>query len=259
MHQKLIQSQNNKNSILPIPRRLKFLMAVLSLITITTLLIGLYSAARADGFGSNNTAGWMQAIGTILAIVGSFLITENQSRKNSESILEAQKLASIAKKNGILAVVQAAKMHAKNISSAVSPETPLKIYEVYHPSIISSVSEALSSAPLYEIDSPEAVGALLSLSNRFVFLGASVEAFIAGPWKNENMKGLLENLRDTKNRSQLLSTLKSSNQVLAGNVQTITKGIYEQIQIIELNLGHSQHAQNAAIGLPTPPNAPPKA
>lgn len=203
---------------------------------ILVLCIGLYLSIDKSGMGSNDVAGWIQAIGSIFAIVSSFFIANNQYKENIKSIIKSQKLASNAKKKGILSVVRFAKMHASNIDAAIPEDVPTNIYKVYDITIINGVVEALSAAPLYEIDSPEAIGALLSLRDQFVFLGHRVDEYIAGPLKHKEMAHTLEGLHDPQYKSARDKTLIVQKQVLAKNVKERIKYIHEKINIIENSL-----------------------
>lgn len=211
------------------------LKLILSFILITLIAI-LYFNNFHSNLCSNDIAGWVQAIGSISAIAGSFCIANKQSQDNITSIIKSQELASKSKRKGILAVVGVAKMHADNINNAIPEEVPLNIYNVYDKTIINGIVEALSAAPLYEIDSPEAIGALLSLRDQFVFLGHQVDKYIAGPWNQKDMAKNLELLSDPEYKNTRDNTLIAQKQVLIRNAKDRIQYIYKQINIIETNL-----------------------
>lgn len=215
---------------------LNLLYPLLALTLILILCFGLHLSVKKSGLGSDSAAGWIQAIGAIAAIACSFLIANKQSKENIESIIKSQELSAKIKRKGILAVVGSAKLHATNIDAAVPEEIPFNIYNVYDKTIINGVVETLSAAPLYEIDSPEAIGALISLRDQFVFLGRQVEDYLAGPWGNKDMARILEGLREPEYKTQRDNYLISSKAVLAKNVKTRIKYIQERIEIIETNL-----------------------
>lgn len=189
-----------------------------------------------SGLGSADSSGWVQALGTIFAIAGSLHIANNQYRENLESAIYSQKIAKDAKIKSILAVVGVAKHHATNINNTIPEEIPIKIYSVYDQSIINNVIEALSAAPLYEIDSPEAITALLSLKHQFLILGRQTEEYIAGPWMHKDIGPMLETLKGPEHNSRRHQTLMQCQKRLANNVKRRVEYIYKDIDTIETQL-----------------------
>lgn len=214
----------------------EWLFVFLAFSIVMFLAGGLVSALEENGLGSSEAAGWIQAIGTVVAIIAAFLIAEHQSKSSLKTIVNAQKLAEDFKKNGTLAVVRAAKTHATNIGNAIVPESPLQIYEVYDRSIIDGLVSALSAAPLYELGSTNAVVALLALRDQFVFLGNAVDTYIAGPWKHEHIGPMLESLDSGGYVSERAKAYDSASLQLGNNVKQRVEYIHSRCEVIELAL-----------------------
>lgn len=230
------KTSKEKYSIYILNISFKFIFPLLAIVLILVLCLGLYLSIKKSGLGSSDAAGWMQAIGAIFAIAGSFFIASNQAKENIKSIIKSQELAAKAKRNGILSVVAAAKLHIANIDAVIPEDVPVQIYNVYDITMINGVVEALSTAPLYEIESPEAIAALLSLKDQFVFLGRQVEEYLAGPWRHKHMASTLEGLREPQYKSNLEKALVTSKKVLTNNVKQRIQYINQKIKIIETNL-----------------------
>jgi len=191
---------------------------------------GAYQTIINKGFLSTETSGWMQVIGSILAIMGAFFIAKHQSDMTLQSIFDSQKIADETRRKRILAVVLFARTHAENIGNAISDKESLKIYDVYDKTIINNVVSALSSIPLFEVGHPSAISALLALRDQFIFLGSQVEIYIAGPWKHDDIGPELEKYRDSEYKDCLF---KTATQAFATNVTKRVELIIDKCGCIE--------------------------
>jgi hypothetical protein len=138
-------------------------------------------------------AAWVQAVGSIATIIVAFGISSRQTKAALKSVARAQLLADQARQRSILAIAEAANEHGNNIRNAFLNPIPRKaLSSVYDKTIIDGVVRALTSVPAHEIGSRDAVMALLSLRDQFVFLGAAVDVYIAGPWNDPEIRKAIE-------------------------------------------------------------------
>src|ERR1700733_5590349 len=179
--------------------------------------------------GSQTLAAWVQAIGSIGAILGAFWISARQSKAALQSVTTAQLLAERSRQKSILAIAEAANAHAKRFGEAVAAG-PADLMLIYDRTIINGIADALGRAPAHELGSRDAVIALLSLRDQFVFLGITLDAFIAGPWKHPEMRELLEQLSGPDDRKQQAQVLETSWRVLAKNVTVHVTKIREDYE-----------------------------
>lgn len=200
------------------------LMGFLIVCVLTGVMVKILPAAVGQ-----TAAAWFQAFGSILAIIGALW-----------TVMYAHVIEKKARQKSILAIAEAANEHARRIGEALStPEPNLSVADesarmargtdvrlgqmsrlsaVYDKTIIDGVVRALTNAPVHEIGSRDGVMALLSLRDQFVFLGVSVDVFIAGPLNHPEMSKAIGEYSSPEHRSQRLETLESCNSILAGNI-----------------------------------------
>lgn len=122
---------------------------------------------------------WVQAVGSVLAIVAVFWISDANRKKEQQS-----------RNQSVLAVARVAHDFAKDIDAELQTILTEKacgfdgsdIRSIYHRDISTRYGDALANVPLHELGSPEAVQALLSLQVQFsVFLPDAMEKLLKGP------------------------------------------------------------------------------
>jgi hypothetical protein len=122
---------------------------------------------------------WVQAVGSVLAIVAVFWISDANRKKEQHS-----------RNQSVLAVARVAHDFAMDIDAELQTILTQKacgfdgseIRSIYHRDISKRYGEALANVPLHELGSPEAVQALLSLQVNFsVFLPDAMEKLLKGP------------------------------------------------------------------------------
>ncbi|MBW0450880.1 hypothetical protein [Paraburkholderia phenoliruptrix] len=142
-------------------------------------------------------ASWVQAVGSIAAIIGAYIVGERQSRAAVESVREAHRITEASRQASMFAVIKAAHNRAQLIRDALDDEMPpLKLIAVYHPSIIDSLLASMSALNVAEIGSDEAVGAFVIFSGQFVFLRDALEKHLAGPSRDESVMKSIEKLKE---------------------------------------------------------------
>ncbi len=146
------------------------------------------------------TAAWVQAVFSVLAIAGAYWIGKSQSRAALQSVEHAHRLVLAEKRKAILSIIEAAGVRTKAISDAFDltseSEMLLQLYKIYDKTIIDAMVRALSSVPMYDVGSTAGILALQSLHDQVVFLGKSVEAFIAEGMSARARPVLIGNAKD---------------------------------------------------------------
>jgi hypothetical protein len=131
------------------------------------------------GQGAKDIPAWIQAVGSVLAIVAVFWISEANREKEQRS-----------RHQSVLAVVRVAHEFAMSIDTelqAILAEKPCgfdasNIRSIYHRDISKRYGEALANVPLHELGSADAVKALLALQVQFsVFFPDAMDKLLNGP------------------------------------------------------------------------------
>lgn len=122
---------------------------------------------------------WVQAVGSVLAIVAVFWISDANREKEQQS-----------RNQSVLAVARVAHDFAKDIDVELQTILTEKacgfdgsnIRSIYHCDISRRYGEALAKVPLHELGSPDAVKALLALQVQFsVFFPDAMDGLLKGP------------------------------------------------------------------------------
>lgn len=164
---------------------------------------------------SESVAAWVQAFGSVAAIVGAVWVGNRQV----QAALSAEARASAGRRRSILAIAEAAHEHSERFRRLLAQSDPRASLSLnYHESIINGVAEALGSVPFHEVGSRDGVMALLSLRDQLLFLKKSIEVFLAGPWKHPDLGPELERYKAAGETAIVHGQLKTANNILAKNV-----------------------------------------
>jgi hypothetical protein len=197
---------------------------------------------HAWGWNSGNVASWVQAVGSILAIGGAYFVGERQASATLRATQEAHKLGERARREGMFSVVKAAHSFAKTIDAALADENkPLKMYGVYHPSLIDSLVDLMVKLPVSELGSDRAINAFIMFSGQFTFLKESLDRYVAGAYTDEvqaEIANLEEGYRDRW------------KEVVAGKWGALTHNVRVHIESINTNFATLKAAleQNTRAG-----------
>ncbi|WP_176079776.1 hypothetical protein [Paraburkholderia tropica] len=112
-----------------------FVIAATSLVTLAVAAMTIH----AWGWNSGNVASWVQAVGSIAAIIGSYFIGERQAKAALAATQKAHQLAEetrqavealeeLERRQGMYAVIRAAYTHTVQIKEALSDELNIKMY-----------------------------------------------------------------------------------------------------------------------------------
>lgn len=140
---------------------------------------------------------WVQAVGSVLAIVAVFWISDANRKKEQQS-----------RNQSVLAVARVAHEFVNVIDDELQNIVAGKacgfdgsnIRSIYHRDISRRYGEALANVPLHEMGSPDAVKALLALQVQFsVFLPDAMDGLLKGPDR-------IASYNDTDTKARLFQT-----------------------------------------------------
>ncbi|WP_186121450.1 hypothetical protein [Burkholderia gladioli] len=165
-------------------------VSVVAIVELVVVAQNLWDLSRSDW------ASWVQAIGSIAAIFGAYLVGERQSNAALASVRESHRLAEDSKRESRFAVLQAAYNRASDIRSAVQRgEPPLNVVDAYHASILDGLILAMNNIPASELGAGVSVDAFIIFSGQFVFLREAMEKYVRGPFSDPDFMARLEELR----------------------------------------------------------------
>jgi hypothetical protein len=149
-----------------------------------------------------------QAAAATAAIIGAYGVVFVQAR-----------LSKRTQRESMFSVIEAAYGHAKLFEDALDDdEARLKMYGVYHPSLIDSLVDLMSRLPVSELGSDAAIGAFIMFSGQFTFLKQSLNEYIAGPFTDE-VKAEIAKLDDREYPGEWKKIVDTKRAVLKSNVQ----------------------------------------
>ncbi|HVK94746.1 MAG TPA: hypothetical protein VM571_08465 [Noviherbaspirillum sp.] len=147
-------------------------------------------------------AAWVQAIGSIAAIAGAYLLAEKASRDAREQSLAMDRLTLQRKRDSILAIADAARAHADSIYRAFETDNDmintLAIALVFNKRVYSDVINAIAAVPLHDLGSFQAVDSLLKIKEASVYLVEKVERAWHPADSQEIYQARPRNVRDEK-------------------------------------------------------------
>lgn len=96
----------------------------------------------------------------------------------------------------MFSVIGAAHSRAKEIKEALDDQSPpIKMYGVYHASLIDSLVDLMTKLPVSELGSDQAINAFIIFSGQFAFLRKALEEYMAGPYADPEVMEELEKLK----------------------------------------------------------------
>lgn len=132
--------------------------------TLLLLGVGFASVLINNPIGSSEVAGWIQAIGSIFAIIGAFQVAENQFKQNARSAIENEQRSREERRIAISLVIRQCYAQIAGLPggkfSAQDMETYLKLVPKAH---FQNLEKLLSAAPLYDIGDQIVVRCVLDM------------------------------------------------------------------------------------------------
>jgi hypothetical protein len=196
--------------------------------------------------------GTLGGIYGLLAFIGVLVSIALQRADNAKvieathsAVVDAHSMERESRRQSILAVAEAAEERAQRIYTAMEDhENSAALYEVYDKTIIDGMVRALTDIPIHELGSRDAVLALLSLRDQYVFLGVAVVAFIEGAQGNALLQQALDSLgTDTKAQ---IALRKDQKALLARNVRQRVDWIGKQYRSLKADMGRSSDLRSMA-------------
>lgn len=225
-----------------------FLIAATFLVTLVAAAITIH----AWGWNSGSVASWVQAVGSIAAIIGAYFIGERQAKAALTATQKAHQLAEETRqavaaldeherRKGMYAVILAAHNHTQQIKEALNDEFYIKMYSVYHPSIIDSMIELLSKLPIHTLGSERAIAAFVIYSGQFTFLKGAMAEYLDGPYTDEIKKQIAELKEHAYDERYSDDLLLSKRAVLRKNVETHIDRIELEFRILDQEISLLNH------------------
>jgi hypothetical protein len=135
-------------------------------------------AHRWKGLSPSDWAAWVQAVGSIAAIVGAYFLGERQANATRIAAIELQDREKEQKRAAIFAICTAAKIRTdlvRNIFGAEYDEQ-LRMRHYDHSTIRSSI-EAMTSVPVLEIGDARALSAFMDMRDQLGFMVKAIDQF----------------------------------------------------------------------------------
>lgn len=172
-------------------------------------------------------ASWVQAIGSICAIVGSVWLAKYQERSAQRKRLQA-----------IFAVAQAARLRVDELARHLNgDEDRAAITFNYHRSIIDGLVSAMSAVPMHELASPDAIIAFASMRDQLVFTAHAIETLIKGPLEHKHLKENLQKIPHATDPVAYRQAYRRAIGVLETNVRVHVDKIHGDFAVLQQELG----------------------
>ncbi|UTM01726.1 hypothetical protein MID00_19945 [Alcaligenes sp. NLF5-7] len=139
---------------------------------------------------AGHAAAWVQAVGSIAAILGA-IYAARESAKTSARLKEERH------RRGVLAIIDSFFVAVKNISGLISvPHQHVNpdFYASYSSASFNGFLRNLDIVPVLELPTPAAMSSMLGLQIESKLFVSAADALVAGPWspKNQNYSQLVD-------------------------------------------------------------------
>jgi hypothetical protein len=188
------------------------------------------------------------AVGTIGAVVVALTVGRQQVNAALRAVRDAHSLEVQSRKEGIVAVGEAANAFANMIDELLSgpelnhPTCCANLRTVYDKSIVDGINFALKAAPAHEISTRDGVLALVSLRQRFDSLWQLVDLYLEHPEKDPEVRKELLNYPGSDGALDRVAYIKSVRNVRAVNVRNQIQGIARAYEALKGSLDADENA-----------------
>lgn len=177
-----------------------------------------------SGMTSSEVAAWVQAVGSIGAILSAVWI----SRRSADKALKE-------KRKSIRAIAEAAHDFSIKVRDVVVEKDDYQeafrlLHGFYNISRIDSLVKAINGIPMHELGSSEAVTAMLSLGGQVALLGVAVEGFLTV--RSVPPRYTLVHNEETGKPKLQADTLLARVAVRRGNVQKHFENIERDCSVL---------------------------
>jgi hypothetical protein len=132
---------------------------------------------------------WVQAVGSIAAIIGAYWVSGIQIKADTVAAVEAEARAQRRQRGSILAIAKAAIEVVDVLPKAADHNLQgrLAVSILYDKRVFEGFINALEAVPIHELGSARAVTALLGLKNGLIAIQVAAEKFFAQSMGAENL------------------------------------------------------------------------
>ncbi|RQY73100.1 hypothetical protein DF110_06010 [Burkholderia stagnalis] len=158
-------------------------------------------------------AAWVQAVGSVVAIMGAVWATKSQTKVAIDAVVTQHKLEREERRKAAKAIVEAAMLRASEIrkqftSANRADEVQTLIRKSYDKTILDGLVHAMYGIPVHELGSSVAVTELLLLRDQFVFLAGAIQRFMSESALTGSYESMLKQAyEDVKSTSKLTDEL----------------------------------------------------
>jgi hypothetical protein len=134
-----------------------------------------------EEMGAAEWASWVQAIGSIGAIIGAYYFGERQAQAAVRSAFEIDALSEVKRQKSYFEIVAAACDYANRISKHFSSDWVNKIGITleYDEQIAASLIDAISAVPIHDLGTDERVRAWIDTKIALVYFQNAMVAYMA--------------------------------------------------------------------------------
>lgn len=176
---------------------------------------------------SGDVASWVQAFGSIAAIIGAYFVGERQAAAVHESELKLRR-AEVRRKNGsILAICNAALAQASEIAGIYKDKIPNMVlfHLAYSDKLMQDTISALEAIPVHDCGSFDAVAAFMRLKNSLIYLRRQLDKDLDLYDKRDTV----DEERYFRNRRDVASVILTNCRLIQRYYGELEKAFDEQV------------------------------
>lgn len=197
-------------------RIIELLFALVALGLVTLALVFAFRRYGTDA------AAWVQAVGSILAIVAAGAAVQYQLNRADQN-----------RRRAVFAVADAAKFRVDEIAGLVSRDDPRDALLCnFHHSILDRLISAFDASPVHEIQRGDGIVAFLAIRDQLAFLKNAVQALIDGPEKHPDLGKSLDEYSDLFDQDEVSKYRARCVDVLRKNVMTHIASIEDHHRVL---------------------------
>lgn len=196
------------------------------LIVAATLILAVYLGMKLEaemGDAGKSLSSWVQAVGSIAAILGAVYVTRMQMDHSDRN-----------RRAAIVAIAEAAVRRVNEVHNLMWTSDPRDALFTKFPSWrLDRIISAFDAAPVHEIQSGEGVVAFLAIREHLVLLQKAVKESTDGPDKHPDFADNLRALLDDDDLTGYEEQFARCTAVLRSNVMTQTGVIRKHYATLE--------------------------